>query len=61
MITTRTDQIMDTDGVDDIMGFITVSESFLRDTYTLVKADLDDLVTRYKQWDSSRSVQEQIR
>ncbi|MYB43817.1 MAG: hypothetical protein F4X74_02595 [Acidimicrobiia bacterium] len=56
MVESRIDQILSTPGVDDMLGFITVSESLLRDTYGLVKADLDDLITRYKEWDANQPV-----
>ena len=36
-------------------GFLIVSRSFLRETVKLVKEDLEDLLARYKKWETAKS------
>ena len=50
------EKILKIDGVEDELGFVTVSGAFLRETFTLVKDDLEDLVARYKEWDTAAKV-----
>ena len=47
------EKILKIDGVKDEVGFVIISEAFLRETFTLMKDDLEDLVARYKEWDTA--------
>ncbi len=49
----KMEKILKLDGVKDELGFVIVSGAFLRETFTLVKDDLEDLVARYKEWDTA--------
>ena len=49
----KMEKILNIDGVKDELGFVIISEAFLRETFTLVKYDLEDLVARYKEWDTA--------
>ena len=40
-------------GIEDYYGEIIVTESFVNDTYYVVKGHLEDLIARFKDWDSS--------
>lgn len=40
-------------GVQENGGYIIVNEDFLRETFMLVKGDLEDLIARYKEWDDA--------
>lgn len=55
MTKSNIDEILRTNGVKNIDGFIVVNSAFLRETFELVKADLEDLIVRYKAWDSDRT------
>ncbi len=39
-------------GIQEHSGYIVVNAAFLTRTFSLVRASLDDLVARYKEWDS---------
>lgn len=54
MSPTKAATALEISGVDELYGFIIVSELFLKETFKLVKADLEDLITRYKEWDTNR-------
>jgi len=41
-------------GISSITGYIVFEERFLRDTFSLVSASLNDLVERYKKWDDNQ-------
>ena len=47
-------KILNSKGVDRWFGFVVVDEAFLRETYALVKDDIEALVNRYEEWDSDR-------
>ena len=47
-------RILRIEGVSERFGCIVVDEHLLRDTFTLVKEDVEALVGRYKQWDTAR-------
>ncbi len=49
----KREKILKINGVEDKLGFVIVSGAFLRETFTLVKDDLEDLVARYKEWDTA--------
>lgn len=49
----RRAKILKIDGVEDKMGYLVVNGAFLRDTFALVREDLEDLVARYKELDKS--------
>jgi hypothetical protein len=40
-------------------GFIVIEEGFLRETFKLVSASLNDLVERYKKWDDNQNSSQQ--
>ena len=44
--------VLKIDGVSEMFGYIIVDEVFLRDTFALVKEELEGLVARYKEWDT---------
>ena len=46
-------QILKQKGVKDEFGYLIISGAFLGETFTLVKEDLEDLLTRYKEWDKA--------
>ncbi|MDE2781023.1 MAG: hypothetical protein OXI91_15305 [Chloroflexota bacterium] len=46
------EKLLKIDGVSESFGYIVVDENFLRETFTLVKEELEGLVARYKQWDT---------
>ena len=39
-------------GVSEYLGCIVVDANFLRESFMLVKEELEGLVERYKQWDT---------
>ena len=41
------------EGFSEWLGFLLSTNGFLRDMYEVVKGELDDLVQRYKDWDSA--------
>ena len=41
-------------GIFSMRGFIVIEEGFLRDTFSLVRSSIDDLVERYKEWDDKQ-------
>ena len=49
----KRDQIRNVVGVDEWYGLVVVEESFLRETFVLVKSELEDLAARYKEWDTA--------
>lgn len=42
-------------GIDTHWGYIVVDRAFVHKTFAYVQSSLDDLVQRYKQWDSAQS------
>ena len=46
-------------GIECDTGYVIVSEDFLKETFTLVKGDLEDLIVRFKAWDDARREQAQ--
>lgn len=54
-------RIMKQKGVREYLGFIMVSETFLRKTVKLVKEDLEDLLERYEKWETARNPRQQTR
>ena len=40
--------------VEEELGFIVVSETFLRETVAVVKGELEDLLKRYKEWKNNQ-------
>ena len=46
------EKLLKIDGVSDRFGYIVVDENFLRQTFTMVKDELEGLVARYKKWDT---------
>ena len=46
-------RILKQKGVKDEFGYLIISGAFLREIFTLVKEDLEDLLTRYKEWDKA--------
>ena len=44
------EKAIDNDGVDEVLGYVVVSETFLRETLSLVRADLKNLMRRYREW-----------
>ena len=53
------ERILSQKGVEDRYGFIVVSGDFLKETFELVKYDLEDLVSRYKTWDTAHRSSQQ--
>ena len=51
-------KILGLEGVSDEIGFIVVSGDFLRETFKIVKDDLEDLMARYKEWDTANRERE---
>ena len=49
----KMEKILNLDGVKDELGFVIISEAFLRETFALVTDDLEDLLARYKEWDTA--------
>ena len=49
----KREKILKIHGVKEELGFVIISETFLRETFALVKDDLEDLVARYKEWDTA--------
>ena len=45
-------KILKNEGVTEKLGYLIVTEAFLRETFELVDEDLRDLVARYKKWDT---------
>ena len=45
-------KILKNQGVEEKFGYVIVTEAFLRETFELVNEDLEDLVARYKKWDT---------
>jgi hypothetical protein len=41
-------------GVSDHLGYIVLDRRFLEETFALTRTALDDIVERYKRWDSGR-------
>ena len=52
-------RILRREGVDDKFGYMIVNGTFLRETFDLVKRDLEDLVDRCKKWDTDRMESQQ--
>ena len=48
-------KILQSRGVRNTHGFVVVDDAFLRETFNLVKDELEDLVARYKEWDATDS------
>ena len=46
-------------GVRERLGYIVVDENFLRQTFTLVKDELEGIVERYKQWGTKHRASQQ--
>ena len=56
MIQSRGFKIKKIKGVDHRYGYILVRGSFVRETFSMVTAELEGLITRYREWDSARRV-----
>jgi len=52
----KAEELLKVPGISDEMDCIVVSEVFLREIFGIVKDDLEDLVERYKDWDSASSI-----
>ena len=46
-------EILMTAGVKDELGYLVVEGDFLKETFALVKEDLEGLIRRYKEWDTT--------
>ena len=44
-------------GIEDYYGDIIISGAFVRETYEMVKDDLESLIERFKDWDNTAEVQ----
>ena len=51
----KAEELMRWPGISKEMDCIIVSEVFLRETFGVVKDDLEDLVARYKEWDTANN------
>ena len=49
----RRKKILKYEGIKDSYDYLVVSGSFLRETFALVKDDVEDLVARYREWDTA--------
>lgn len=47
------EKLLQIEGVGDKQDFMVVSESVLREKFAAVQAELEDLVARYKEWDTA--------
>ncbi len=47
------EKLLQIEGVGDKQDFMVVSESVLREKFAAVKTELEDLVARYKEWDTA--------
>ena len=52
-------KLLKVEGISKGYGYIMVDENFLRQTFTLVKEELEGLVARYKQWDTGYRASQQ--
>ncbi len=50
----KRERLLKSKGVYDWLDFVLVDEAFLKETYTLVKDEIEALMERYKAWDSAR-------
>lgn len=48
-------RLMRQEGVKEDLGFVVVSECFLRETVRVVKDDLQDLLARFEKWETAKS------
>ena len=46
-------KILRLEGVSDEIGFVILSGDFLRETFAIAKDELEDLIARYKEWDTA--------
>ena len=46
-------RVLKHDGVCEIYGYLIVERDFLRETFALVNDELEDLVARYREWDTA--------
>ena len=49
----RKEKILKDDGVRECWGCIVVDANFLRESFAIVKEELEELMDRYKQWDAA--------
>lgn len=45
-------KLLEINGISEEFGYIVVDENFPRETFTLIREELEGLVARYKQWDT---------
>lgn len=50
----KRERLLKSKGVYDWLDFVLVDEAFLKETYALVKDEIEALMERYKAWDSAR-------
>ena len=48
-------RLLKQEGVEEYLGFVIVSETFLRETVAMVKGELEDLLKRYKEWETAKN------
>ena len=52
MTPTVMNRLLKAKGISERFGYIVVDESFLQDTFSAVKEELEELVARYSQWET---------
>ena len=54
-------RLLKQEGVEEYLGFVIVSETFLRETVAMVKGELEDLLKRYEEWETARNPRRQMK
>ena len=52
----KRDKILKNEGVCSEYGFLVVDQDFVKQTFSLVKDEIEDLVRRYKEWDTANTL-----
>ena len=55
----RKARILAVEGIENRFGFLLISQEFLAEIFKSVRADLEDLVARYKEWDTEYRASQQ--